>query len=1071
MVGLVLVLLLTPVASAAPVQAGLEADAWARYPVPGKGVGGGWVLTSDVTAVPAEQTGVTAICVGFDGTLYAAAAEVSASPLDGYDLFKSTDDGYTWEPLWKVPAGDKPAGGPASDPASEIIALLLPRWEYPDILYLATQYNVYKSADGGENFTTVGGRPTYGTGTTGTSSRLITSLDVIYHDGSHLALVGSRDADAGAGDYGGVYFRDGSRPLSSWVDLRVGGGAAGTVYDVLDVTFSPGFPDDEQVAALVTDAATTRVTTRFGSADWNTTVGDAILSNLYVVPAATFVSTGGCLALPADYDSDVSGGKYIQYAGVDAGANSAVYMVAGMEPPAASIAIPLFVPAAARAVHSLIIAGETAMNSAIAGLKSGGVLYSDAEGAFWWDSYTPPSVTATASDTCIALGGLGDAGYVVYAGTSGVNSGFARSINGGATFARQSFICDDLQTIADLAVSPNYAEDGTVYMITTGNSGRSVLWRTADGGSTWDAVLTEGQLISAVTAVPKFNRVALSPRFATDITVFICQPGAAPAIWRSTDNGFRFAPLPARTGTAGSIDSWAIAGNREVLVGDSLGDFYRTTNGGLTWSLPVATGLAGFSAMELSPDYEDDSTILAGGKAGRVYLSTDGGERWRQPAAQATGLGAGTLVAFSPYYADDGTIYAADRATDTGILRFVIGEDMEWRRIDRTSPSRIEEVTAPGRVNIRGLQVTGDGNGLSVLYATDAAPVVGRAIGTTPAEGGAARSLNPAGALSPAAGAPVFEVVNTGLAAGVTLSGLWQAGGSHRLWAVDTAAAPEVLYTYEDTLTIIPQPVSPADGASSGRQSRCQVSWDAVKTATSYNIWYDTDLSFKLSPAQAYSGAASADIAPAGGLESGTTYYWRVRAGQRGNSVCVPGTVITFGAPALSRYSDTWSFTTALGGAQWSPFVPSVGVAPLPGAGGVSIRPAFQWNPADWATGYEFELSKDPRTTARGYFVEVVTSATGDNALVNCVWLCDRDLDYSTTYYWHVKAVSATSKSVWGTGVFTTEAAPPAPEPPPPPPPPTPEPTTPAYIWWIIGIGAALCIAVVVLIVRTRRAA
>jgi len=26
-------------------------------------VGGGWVLTSDVTAVPAEQTGVTAICV------------------------------------------------------------------------------------------------------------------------------------------------------------------------------------------------------------------------------------------------------------------------------------------------------------------------------------------------------------------------------------------------------------------------------------------------------------------------------------------------------------------------------------------------------------------------------------------------------------------------------------------------------------------------------------------------------------------------------------------------------------------------------------------------------------------------------------------------------------------------------------------------------------------------------------------------------------------------------------------------------------------------------------------------
>ena len=54
-------------------------------------------------------------------------------------------------------------------------------------------------------------------------------------------------------------------------------------------------------------------------------------------------------------------------------------------------------------------------------------------------------------------------------------------------------------------------------------------------------------------------------------------------------------------------------------------------------------------------------------------------------------------------------------------------------------------------------------------------------------------------------------------------------------------------------------------------------------------------------------------------------------------------------------------------------------------------------------------------------------------------------------------------------GGLEREAA--APEPPAPPeaPPPPPEPTTPVYIWVIIGIGAALVIAVIILIVRTRR--
>ncbi len=1024
--GLTLILLSSLLALIAPppTQASPEADAWSKYPIPTKGEAGNWVLTSNVTI---EQTGVTAIAVAFDGTIYAAAEETLGTPLAGYDLFKSTDDGYTWTPLWKIPDEDKPTGGPVSDPGSKIIAIVLPRWEYANILYLATQYNVYKSTgipNSSENLTTVGARPTYGSGNTTANSRLITSLDATYYTDNHLVVVGSSDNDTFAGDYGGVYLHNESKPYTGWVDLQVGGGAAGTKYDVLDVVFSPNFADDQQLVALVTDALApnTRVTTNFASSNWNTTVGDATLG--------AFASTGGDIVFPADYDSDASGDKYVQYVGISATTNSTVYMVVGAEKPGNPMAIPMFIPDATKAVHTMAIAGEAFTATITAGLTNGNVIYCDATGAYWQTAQVPPSVTATANNTCVALGGFYTSGYAVYAGTSGNNSGFARSINSGATFAQSAFICDDLLSVTDLAVSPIYTKDSTMYMITVGSSGNSILWRTTDSGTTWDAVLTAGQVITLPSGSPiivgNFNKVALSPRFTSDTTVFVRESGNAPNIWRSTDNGFHFSPLPNKTGAAASIDSWAIVGSRDVLVGDSAGNFYKTTDGGKSWNQAVATGLSNFSSMALSPDYKKDTTILASDNIGKVYLSPDDGKTWQSLTPVATGLAGRTLVAFSPFYADDNTVYAADNTTDTGILRFVISSDSEWRRIDQTNPNRIDEVTKAGKVKISGLLVADDGNNLSTLYATESDPVVTRVIGTTAAEGGAARCLNPTGPpLSLATKAPVFEIVNTRLAAGVTLSGLWYAKGDcHHLWSIDTAPVPDVIYTCKDTLTTPLELTSPADGASSRRQTSCKVSWNKAISATSYNMWYDIDPSFELSPAQLYPQGTSTNIAPAAGLDSGISYYWKVRVGQSGNSTCVPGTTITFGAPALSRFSPTWSFTTALSRGQWSPLSLPTAVAPPPGKTNVPLRPAFQWNAADRATGYEFMLAKDSR------FDKVVVSKIGAQTLKTTAWAYDSDLDYSTTYYWRVRAISPTSQSEWGVSIFTTEPSPPTAPPP-----------------------------------------
>jgi photosystem II stability/assembly factor-like uncharacterized protein len=1052
-----LLLAIIAILAPSPARASPETDAWSKYPIPAKGEAGGWVLTGG-------GTGVTAIGVAGDGTIYAATEEISGSPLNGYNLFRSTDSGYSWEPLWKIPAGDNPYG------EAKIISLVLPRREDSTTLYLATRYNIYKSTNGGRDFTSLTRLPPT-SGATPANSALLTSFDVTDYHGSHLILAGTRDSDSG--DYGGVYFFDESQPFIPWADLQVGGVPAGTGYDVLAVAFSPNFADDGQVVAVITDEDNTIVTTRVAGASWGATIGDAyLLDPTSFPPLAPWSATAASLAFPADYDRDVSGDRYIQYVGVNVGGvTGGIYVVTGVEAPDDSLAVPVFAPAP---VYSLAAAGEAAGITMIdgeafgitlvAGLTNGNVI-NIATGL----AYTPPAAPP-AENACVAIAELHGSAYFVYAGTSGTNSGFARSVDGGATFARIAFIGDDITTISDVAVSPIYSKDSTIYMVTEGSSGRRILWRTTSQGQTWDAVLTSGQLIplasGKIAIVGNLNKVAISPNFRSDTTVFICESGNAPSIWRTTDNGFRFAPLPSKAGTTGSIDAWIVAGIKKLLIGDSLGNFYTTTSGGLTWSRAVATGLAGFSSMALSPDYESDGTILAGGSGGQVCISRDGGETWRE--LLATGLAGSVVVAFDPYYAENRVIYAADyrAGAKAGVRRFIIGALTGWQRIDAMAPGRVEEVGASTSARIRGMIAADDGHGLSTLYVLDTSPVVRRLIGTTAAQGGIARCLNPAGAFSPSTEAPLFEVVNPGLPSGARLSGLWCVEG-HTLWSVDTAATPVALYTYQDTLTVPLTLLSPADGASSGRQTSCQVSWLAANGAMSYEVWYDIAPSFEQSPTQLYSRVANAGIT---GLESGITYYWRVRVGQPGTSLFIPGAAITIGAPALSRFSAGWSWANALGGSQWSPFV-SGGISPSPGASGVPVRPNFQWNPADRATGYELVVARDSS------FADVVVARVGGSALPVAAWACDVDLSYSTTYYWRVRAISLSSYSQWAAGIFTTEPAPSVPPPSPLSPPPQPQapsspqapPGTPVYIWGLIAIFAVLTIALLVLITSRHR--
>ena len=150
---------------------------------------------------------------------------------------------------------------------------------------------------------------------------------------------------------------------------------------------------------------------------------------------------------------------------------------------------------------------------------------------------------------------------------------------------------------------------------------------------------------------------------------------------------------------------------------------------------------------------------------------------------------------------------------------------------------------------------------------------------------------------------------------------------------------------------------------------------------------------------------------------------------------------------------------------------------PALGAAGVAVTPSFTWGAVANAVTYEWVLAED--LGAADKFAIIDDAAT---CYINAYVAAKQPLKYSTTYYWRVRTKTATVTSNWAVSLFTTMAEPEEVLPPvvieetPDLPditvelPPQAPPVIPDYLLWvIIGVGAVLVVAVIVLIVRTRR--
>jgi hypothetical protein len=274
---------------------------------------------------------------------------------------------------------------------------------------------------------------------------------------------------------------------------------------------------------------------------------------------------------------------------------------------------------------------------------------------------------------------------------------------------------------------------------------------------------------------------------------------------------------------------------------------------------------------------------------------------------------------------------------------------------------------------------------------------------------------------------------------------LWltTSGSSNVLWVLD-AAYPTYVWVWDDPLARPVTGTAPC-GDQLPATNGVTLTWTALDGATEYEIelyQYCPQCPDERLPVTVPNSTDTCAII--GGLNPGTEYFWRVRVAE--------------GSPFLSKWSELCSFTTAL------EKIPEL-CSPVCGAKDIILTTNFSWTEVMGAASYELQIVA-AGADGTADFTGATTYTSDVNALASIP-----GLDYSTVYYWRVRAVSGSVPGAWAVCIFTTMDEPEAPIPPadlvvniP-----AEEVITPTWIWVLIGIGAALTVAVVILIVTTRR--
>lgn len=204
-------------------------------------------------------------------------------------------------------------------------------------------------------------------------------------------------------------------------------------------------------------------------------------------------------------------------------------------------------------------------------------------------------------------------------------------------------------SIQDVAYSPNYASDRTIFALGDG------LFKSTNAGASWIRV-------AASSTVSGYSLV-VSPRYGVDQTVFVA--GNSTGIFRSRNGGITWGTVGSELGFtyAMGLNASPVVGQGYTLLATTRDKVWRSRDGGSTWSV-LNLSLAGDElaaedgALAISPAFATDNTIFGGSQSGAgVFRSINGGDSWVESNQGLKGNST-EIVRLSPNFASDGVILA-----------------------------------------------------------------------------------------------------------------------------------------------------------------------------------------------------------------------------------------------------------------------------------------------------------------------------------------------------------------------------------------------------------------------------
>ena len=276
--------------------------------------------------------------------------------------------------------------------------------------------------------------------------------------------------------------------------------------------------------------------------------------------------------------------------------------------------------------------------------------------------------------------------------------------------------------VSDIAVSPSFARDETVFAIV-----RTKLMRSTDGGITWREIVQglgdETEKLGRVAIAPSnarimylstgtsgmyrsddrgdswtlrnngllslaFSQIAISPRSPG----VVLAGGTSRGMYRSTDGGRLWEP----TGFTGRVTAMTfLADGSRAVIGTAAGEVLVSDDDGATWVVVLdAARNEPVTAITAGPDRKSTETLLVAKGTGTLVRSTNGGSSFLPARGKGLPAEAVQSLEFSPGFANDDTVWASARNTGAYVSDDG-GETFSARTIGLTKDPQADEVGVP----------------------------------------------------------------------------------------------------------------------------------------------------------------------------------------------------------------------------------------------------------------------------------------------------------------------------------------------------------------------------------------